>query len=324
MDRHKVNDWWFSLDSIQRSFLLSLLIHLAAALGYLLGVFPKVEKLMAAVVPELIDLKSLEQQQRERQRSVIFLEVPPSMASEEAPDDSEFYSNQNSKAADEQTEKETPKPKIDGTQEKVPRIVDSEPESPPKPPKPEPESKPKPPKPEPEPKPEPPKSEPAPPKAETLNPIQAKPQPEPKPEPKPQPRRPRTVAEARQLAMIQGEKIKQDGGVKKRATIVGLDAKASPFGDYDARLIAAIQNRWNQSLNLHYVPSVGQVVLTFNLWSDGKVTNVQVERKSVDELLALKCKIAVEDPAPYEPWPEKMRDEIGSDRRFVRFTFYYN
>ena len=323
VDRHKVNDWWFSLDSIQRSFLLSLLIHLAAALGYLLGVFPKVEKLMAAVVPELIDLKSLEQQ-RERQRSVIFLEVPPSMASEEAPDNSEFYSNQNSKSADEQTEKETPKPKIDGTQEKVPRIVDSEPESPPKPPKPEPESKPKPPKPEPEPKPEPPKSEPAPPKAETLNPIQAKPQPEPKPEPKPQPRRPRTVAEARQLAMIQGEKIKQDGGVKKRATIVGLDAKASPFGDYDARLIAAIQNRWNQSLNLHYVPSVGQVVLTFNLWSDGKVTNVQVERKSVDELLALKCKIAVEDPAPYEPWPEKMRDEIGSDRRFVRFTFYYN
>ena len=312
VDRHKVNDWWFSLDSIQRSFLLSLLIHLAAALGYLLGVFPKVEKLMAAVVPELIDLKSLEQQ-RERQRSVIFLEVPPSMASEEAPDDSEFYSNQNSKAADEQTEKETPKPKIDGTQEKVPRIVDSKPETPPKPPKPEPE-----------PKPEPPKPEPAPPKAETLNPIQAKPQPEPKPEPKPQPRRPRTVAEARQLAMIQGEKIKQDGGVKKRATIVGLDAKASPFGDYDARLIAAIQNRWNQSLNLHYVPSVGQVVLTFNLWSDGKVTNVQVERKSVDELLALKCKIAVEDPAPYEPWPEKMRDEIGSDRRFVRFTFYYN
>jgi len=330
VDRHKVNDWWFSLDSIQRSFLLSLLIHLAAALGYLLGVFPKVEKLMAAVVPELIDLEALEQQQRERQRSVIFLEVPASMASEEAPDNSEFYSNQNSKSADEQTEKETPKPKIDGTQEKVPRIVDSKPATPAKPPEPEPkpepksepEPKPKPPEPKPEPKPEPPKPKPAPPKAETLNPIQAKP--EPKPEPKPKPRRPRTVAEAKQLAMIQGDKMKQDGGVKKRATIVGLDAKASPFGDYDARLIAAIQNRWNQSLNLHYVPSVGQVVLTFNLWSDGKVTNVQVERKSVDELLALKCKIAVEDPAPYEPWPEKMRDEIGSDRRFVRFTFYYN
>ena len=313
VERQKVSNWWFSLNSIQRSFLLSLLIHSIVALGVWAGAFPVVEKMMAAVVPELIDFEALEQQQRERQRSVIFLEVPADMASEEAPEDTEFYSNQNSRAADEQSEKETPKPKIDGTQDKVPRIVDSKPATPAKPPEPEPEPKPPAPKPKPEP-----------PKAETLNPIQAKPEPKPEPEPEPKPRRPRTVAEAKQLAMIQGEKMKQDGGVKKRATIVGLDAKASPFGDYDARLIAAIQNRWNQSLNLHYVPSVGQVVLTFNLWSDGKVTNVQVERKTVDELLALKCKIAVEDPAPYEPWPEKMRDEIGSDRRFVRFTFYYN
>ena len=313
VERQKVSNWWFSLNSIQRSFLLSLLIHSIVALGVWAGAFPVVEKMMAAVVPELIDFEALEQQQRERQRSVIFLEVPADMASEEAPEDTEFYSNQNSRAADEQSEKETPKPKIDGTQDKVPRIVDSKPATPAKPPEPEPEPKPPAPKPKPEP-----------PKAETLNPIQAKPEPKPEPEPEPKPRRPRTVAEAKQLAMIQGEKMKQDGGVKKRATIVGLDAKASPFGDYDARLIAAIQNRWNQSLNLYYLPGVGQVVLTFNLWSDGKVTNVQVERKSVDDLLALKCKIAVEDPAPYEPWPEKMRDEIGSDRRFVRFTFYYN
>ena len=124
--------------------------------------------------------------------------------------------------------------------------------------------------------------------------------------------------------MVHGQKIKQEGGVKKRATIVGLDAKASPFGDYDARLIAAIQNRWNQILDLHYTPSVGRVVLTFNLWSDGKVTNVQIERSTVNTILALKCERAVKDPSPYEPWPEKMRDEIDSDRRFVRFTFYYN
>lgn len=276
-----------------------------------MGAFPVAEKMMASVIPDLIDFEALEQQQRKRQRSVIFLEVPPNMASENAPEDSKYYSNQNSEAADEQTEKETPQPKIDGTQKKVPRIVDSKPTPPTKPtePKPEPKSK-------------PPKTELAPAKAETLNPIQTKPKPEPKPEPKP--RRPRTVAEAKQLAMVQGQKIKQEGGVKKRATIVGLDAKASPFGDYDARLIAAIQNRWNQILDLHYTPSVGRVVLTFNLWSDGKVTNVQIERSTVNTILALKCERAVKEPSPYEPWPEKMRDEIDSDRRFVRFTFYYN
>ena len=329
VDRQKVSNWWFSLNSIQRSLLLSLLIHMLVALSILLGAFPVVEKMMAAVVPELIDLEALEMQQRKRQQSVIFLEVPASMASEDAPKDSKYYSTQNSRAADEQSEKETPQPKIEGTQDKVPRIIDSKPASPAKPtppePKPEtPETKPKPP----EPKPETPetKPKPPPPKAETLNPIVAKPEPKPEPkqEPEPKPRRPRTVAEAKQLAMIQGQKMKQDGGVKKRATIVGLDAKASPFGDYDARLIAAIQNRWNQILDQYYIPSVGQVVLTFNLWSDGKVTNVQVERSTVNTILTLKCERAVKEPSPYAPWPEKMHDEIGSDRRFVRFTFYYN
>ena len=315
VDRQKVSNWWFSLNSIQRSLLLSLLIHMLVALGILLGAFPVVEKMMAAVVPELIDLEALEKQQQKRQQSVIFLEVPASMASEEAPEDSKYYSTQNSRAADEQSEKETPQPKIEGTQDKVPRIIDSKPASLAKPTPPEP----KPPTPEPKPKPPTPKSE-------TLNPIVAKPEPklEPKPEPEPKPRRPRTVAEAKQLAMVQGQKMKQDGGVKKRATIVGLDAKASPFGDYDARLIAAIQNRWNQILDQYYLPSVGQVVLTFNLWSDGKVSNVQVERSTVNTILALKCERAVKEPSPYAPWPEKMHDEIGSDRRFVRFTFYYN
>ena len=315
VDRQKVSNWWFSLNSIQRSLLLSLLIHSIIALGILLGAFPVVEKMMAAVIPELIDLEALEMQQRKRQQSVIFLEVPASMASEDAPEDSKFYSTQNSRAADEQTKKETTQSKIEGTQDKVPRIIDSKPTPPakPTPPEPKPET--------PEPKPKPP-----PPKAETLNPIVAKPEPKPEPkqEPEPKPRRPRTVAEAKQLAMIQGQKMKQDGGVKKRATIVGLDAKASPFGDYDARLIAAIQNRWNQILDQYYIPSVGQVVLTFNLWSDGKVTNVQVERSTVNTILTLKCERAVKEPSPYAPWPEKMHDEIGSDRRFVRFTFYYN
>ncbi len=320
VDRHNVSNWWFSLNSIQRSLLLSLLIHLVVALGIWLGAFPVVEKMMAAVVPDLIDLEAMEMQQRKRQQSVIFLEVPPSMASEDAPEDSKYYSNQNSRAADEQSEKETPKPKIEGTQDKIARTVDSQSASPAKPAPPEPKTKPAPP--EPKPKPAPPEPKPPPPKAETLNPIVAKP----KPKPEPKPRRPRTVAEAKakQLAMIQGQKMKQDGGVKKRATIVGLDAKASPFGDYDARLIAAIQTRWNQILNQYYVPSVGKVVLTFNLWSDGKVTNVQVERSTVNTILALKCERAVKEPAPYAPWPEKMQDEIGSDRRFVRFTFYYN
>jgi hypothetical protein len=42
----------------------------------------------------------------------------------------------------------------------------------------------------------------------------------------------------------------------------------------------------------------------------------------VDELQSLICQQAVLDPAPFKPWPQKMRQVI-SDPRQVRFTFYY-
>ena len=122
--------------------------------------------------------------------------------------------------------------------------------------------------------------------------------------------------------MISGEKMKQDGGIKNKATIEGLDAKASPFGNYDARLIAAIQDRWHNIIPS--VREVGRVVVTFNLWENGEVTDIEVERSTVSSILSLKCERAVREPAPFDPWPDKMREFIGNDRRFVRFTFYYN
>ena len=120
----------------------------------------------------------------------------------------------------------------------------------------------------------------------------------------PKPSRPRTVAEAKRLYY----KSLQD---------------KSPFGDYDARLLAAIQTRWNQLLDQDYLPQVGEVVVTFSLWSDGKITNVKVESSTASPLNTVKCERAVKETSPYDPWPEKMRHEIGSDRRFIRFTFYY-
>ena len=81
------------------------------------------QTMMAKVIPELVDMQALQEQQRKR--SVIFLEVPPNMATEDAPDDSKHYSNNNSKAADQQSEKDTEKPKIDGKQKSEDKIIDS-------------------------------------------------------------------------------------------------------------------------------------------------------------------------------------------------------
>ena len=92
--------------------LLSVTIHLLIVLGALLGVFTPAEKMMARMMPELIDVEALKEHEKKR-RSVIFLEVPPDMATEEEPEEADHYSNKNSQAADKQEEKDTNKPKVE-------------------------------------------------------------------------------------------------------------------------------------------------------------------------------------------------------------------
>ena len=305
--------------------MLSLLVHILVIFGVWLGAFSVAQTMMAKVIPELVDMKALQEQQQKKQ-SVIFLEVPANMATEDAPNNSKRYSNNNSKAANKQSDKETNKPKINGKQELVDRIIDSTANNKQATPQPKldaqtqlkEETKDK------------TETKANINKAKSLNPIQIKPKPKaqtkskfkPKPKPKPKPKRPSSMAEARRMAMISGEKMKQNGGLRNKATIEGLDAKASPFGNYDARLIASIQDRWHNIIPS--VREVGRVVVTFNLWENGEVTDIEVERSTVSSILSLKCERAVREPAPYDPWPDKMREVIGNDRRLVRFTFYYN
>ena len=325
-DSQKLSTWWFSLNSVQRSLMLSLLVHMLVIFGIWLGAFSMAQTMMAKVIPELVDMQALQKQQRKR--SVIFLEVPPNMATENAPQDSKHYSNNNSKAANQKSEKETNKPKIEGKQELIDQIVDSTVNTKQAIPLTEEETQTQS-KEELKQKTE---TESNSIKAESLNPIQLKTKsknrtkssvkPKPKPRPEPKLKRPSSMAEARRMAMISGEKMKQDGGVRNKATIDGLDAKASPFGNYDARLIASIQDRWHNIIPS--VREVGRVVVTFNLWENGEVTDIEVERSTVSSILSLKCERAVREPAPFDPWPDKMREFIGNNRRFVRFTFHYN
>jgi len=143
----------------------------------------------------------------------------------------------------------------------------------------------------------------------------------------PQPRtRPRTIAAAlAQKGILVGEKSKQEGGVKRRATMSSLDVKATPFGAYDAAIIAAIQQRWFDLLdqNDYTRGRTGKVVLDFRLMEDGRITVMQVSENDVGELLGLVCQRAVMDPAPYAAWPSDMRRMLHANYRDVRFTFYY-
>ena len=147
--------------------------------------------------------------------------------------------------------------------------------------------------------------------------------------------KPQTVKEAiARLAAINpaaaaglvGEKMKQEGGVKRRNVISSLDALSSPFGAYDQAIIYAVQARWYALLDSkNYAGEAnGKIALEFRLHQDGRVTDLKVNQQSVDEIYSIICQRAILDNAPYEKWPPDMRRMIQKDYRDVTFTFYYN
>lgn len=287
---------------------------------------------------------------RDQEPPVLFVDVSPSQAAAEPPKTSSYYSYLNSVAANPNPKSDSKTPRIDGTQTKIVKTTDQarptplipQPDTPPQqaarkaqpvaPPQPKPIAPAKPVE-----------------TAKNTSPSNVKPgntqmtEPQAKsssqpatsaqspasssPNEPPSRVRPRTLADARQLySGLAGEKVKQEGGVKRYAIESSLDVRKQPFGQYDALFIAAVQKRWFDLLEERdYVQGrSGKVVLRFNLYYDGRITNLEVSESSVGELLAIICQRAVLDPAPYAPWPTDLRRLAKSNFREVQFTFFYN
>jgi hypothetical protein len=267
---------------------------------------------------------------------LVFIDVDPAQASPEPPKEAKYYSSRDSAAANPEPQVDSDVPRIGGTQDQVPKTIDSA------------QSQPTPLDPAPPPPPETAKSEGNPPepapkpavgqlpgdlalakpgeKAGSGGSKSAPEKPEPE-EPKPARPRPRRLASVRpQRSEIAGEKMRQEGGVRRMAIESSVDARATPFGAYDAAIIAAIQQRWYALLDerSYALNTAGKVVLTFRLNSDGRVTEMRVHENEVSEILAFLCQRAVLDPAPFAPWPSDLRRLVGADHREVRFTFHYN
>jgi len=172
---------------------------------------------------------------------LMFIDVSPAQVAVEPPKDAKYYSDKNSRAANVEPNKEADVPNITGKQMQVPATVDVPKEkflplqpTPPAPPAPqrqeEVKAKPA------EPPKETPKGEPKP--KETPGDLAlAKPQPAPKPD-KGQAERPRPRTVEQYAAMHPewrppSERMKQKGGVPD-LHLDSVDAKATPFGAYDA------------------------------------------------------------------------------------------
>jgi hypothetical protein len=251
---------------------------------------------------------------------LVFVDVNPQLATPDAPKDAKYYSDKNSKATNPDADKETDVPKITGHQEEVTKTEDVK-------------------------RSQFDKLQPAFPVAK-----QERPQENARPElPTPpgdlamakpdvtlrqdpgtaEESRPRTIKEALMRLhrnQLVGEKMKQEGGVSRRLEFTSLDAKATPFGAYDAAFIEVVQSHWYDLLdNVSYAGyRHGKVVVQFHLNYDGRITEMKVVENSVGEMLGLLCEKAVLDPAPFDHWPREMRLMADKDYRDIQFTFYYN
>jgi len=258
---------------------------------------------------------------------LLFVSVSPEQASDDAPKDTKYYSSASSRAANQEIKVESNIPNIAGTQTKMIRTEDT------------PREKAFPLQPTPAPAPEPKTKAPPAPKAAPKPGDLAAAKPAMSPtlsddvnkrlgEPSEPRIRPRTIEEAKRMLnpSLAGDKMKQEGGVKNRGKIEGLDVRQSPFGRYDEAFIKAVQNRWYDLIDERRFAALvaGAVVVKFRLNYNGRITDARVESTSVDVIMTHLCQKAIEDPQPYEPWPGDMRRMIGANYRELTFTFHYN
>jgi hypothetical protein len=330
MNPSRAREGSLRLDSLDTSRLawalgISLAIHLLCYGSYELGrrldwwhalhMPPWLQKvlMLAPPVPK-------EQKPPPQEVPLVFLDVDPSQATADAPKDAKYYSSRNSQAANPESDKDTGIPKIDGKQTQIAK-VENTPRSP----------------------------------YDKLlpdfNSLNQKPQPE-RAQPKQamppgdlamakpdlnlrqddgkaEEAKPRTIREAlmrQNRNKLVGEQMKQEGGVSRHLEMSSLDAKATPFGQYDAEFINAVQSRWFDLLdNMSYSGyRRGKVVVQFHLSYDGRISDMKVLDSDVGEVLGLLCQKAVLDPAPYDKWPREMRLMVDKDYREIQFTFFYN
>ena len=257
---------------------------------------------------------------REQEAPLLFVDVNPQAATTEAPKNAKFYSDKNSQAANPEADLDTDVPKITGQQtdivktEDVPRspfdrlqpaFPQAEQEQPPEHAKP---------------------TSPTPPGdlAMTRPDITLR-----EDSGTAEHARPRTITEAlrrQNRNQLAGPRMKLDGGTGRHVEFTSLDAKATPFGVYDAAFITAVESRWFALLDQISYDSYrhGKVELEFHLNYDGRITDMKVVQTTVGEMLGLLCQKAVLDPAPYNRWPPDMRLMVDKDYREIRFTFFYN
>lgn len=336
---------------------VSLLLHLLAGLTYsLLAVWvarspetaPEWAKdLVRPTVPPAVLAQAARPPEPEWQEiNLDFVEIDPANAVEETPKDARLYSNANTLSGQPvPSERKQKDPQITGTQKNVVKTFDTL-----RPAQPQPAEKPTPPDKEPEKevaresaKPEKPQEEKKPqpaggpkdsgetqlaaanPKASVDKVQEEQKAVEPQAAGAPRRKPIKRLAEAReQKGIILGEKMMKEGGSPRISISPSFDVRSSPFGDYDLRLVAAVQERWWALLEerRYSLERTGKVVLRFQLHADGTISQLQTLQSDVGDMLGFTCEAALMGASPFGRWPSALKAQ-AADPREITFTFNY-
>jgi hypothetical protein len=132
---------------------------------------------------------------------------------------------------------------------------------------------------------------------------------------------PAAPSSAREIGAVKSQLTAS--GVTKRG-VAAFNVAESPFGEYDKKIVKAVQSRWYALITKYGIyERAGTVVLHFELYDDGAVKNLSRVENSAGEILALFCEKAIVDSAPFEPLPDQLRALVGKEPREVNFTFFY-
>ena len=302
------------------ALLLSLFLHVGGwsvyEAGKKLGYWDRLRAMLP--VKHLVPKNPAALQPADAQEPQIYVDV--THPDTEAPKDTIYYSDKNSRAANPDATVDSNQPKLDGTQKNVPKTEDTPRLTKLQPSPSESQS-------QPQPQPQTPPSSPL-----NMGDVKSAKSQDTTPAPDATPTqttlRPRTLKEAmRQMRpdQLPGRQMQQNGGVRRQQVWSSLDAKATPFGDYDRAIIEAVTQRWYDLLDSRRfaLDRTGRVILHFRLRSDGTVEELTFLANDAGTTLGYVCEESIMEASPFAKWPPDMLRMIGEDYRDITFTFYY-
>ena len=108
------------------------------------------------------------------------------------------------------------------------------------------------------------------------------------------------------------------GGEKDPGATIQFDTKGVEFGPWLRRFVSRVRRNW--FIPLSAMTMRGHVVVQFNIWKDGRITDISVVQPAALDSFNNAAYNAILTSSPVDPLPP----EYPSEKAFFTVTFYYN